>query len=73
MKRVMSRVQETTDGFTYQGAQLLKYNEDITSNKDRLIESVLACLKDRVHHPQLLKDALTFFGKPWVGKICERC
>ena len=64
VKKVLSRVQHTRDETTYQGAKLVKYEEGVSylkSRKNALIESVLACLKDRVkvQHPELLTHTLT--------------
>ncbi len=64
VKKVLSRVQHTRDETTYQGAKLVKYEEGVSylkSRKNGLMESVLACLKDRVkvQLPELLTLTLT--------------
>ena len=67
VKKVISRIQsaETDSGSaaTYQAVKLVHYDEGIdflTSHKNEIMESVLACLKNRVkaHHPELLTNAL---------------
>ena len=68
VKKVLLRIQHTADdGTTYQGAQLVKFEEGIAylkSHKNGLMESVLTCLKDRVkvQHPDLLTDTLTLLA-----------
>ncbi len=63
VKKVLSRVEHTHET-TYQGAKIVKYEEGVSylkSRKNGLMESVLACLKDRVkvQHPELLTHTLT--------------
>ena len=69
VKKVISRIQnansdsESVSEATYQAVKLVHYEDGInflTSHKDQIMESVLACLKNRVkaHHPELLTNAL---------------
>ena len=67
VKKVMSRIQDTDNGTTYQGVQLTRYTEAVAyfrGHMDGLIDSVLHCFKDRVkdHHADLLTDVLTLLA-----------
>lgn len=67
VKIVLSRIQHTDDGTTYQGAQLVTFEEGIAylkSHQNDLVESVLICPKDRikVQYPDLLTDTLTLLA-----------
>ena len=71
MKKVISRIQsaetDSDSAATYQAVKLVHYDEGIdflTSHKNEIMESVLACLKNRVkaHHPELLTNALKIFA-----------
>ncbi len=67
VKKVMCRVMECNNEVTYQGTQLTYYEQGLASlrsQKDRVVESVLTCLKDRVkiQHPDLLTDVITLLA-----------
>ena len=66
VKKVISRIQsaetDSDSAATYQAVKLVRYDDGIdflTSHKNEIMESVLACLKNRVkaHHPELLTNS----------------
>ena len=73
VKKVISHIQELDDEITYQGSEVVNYQQALTylrSHKDEMVESVLNCLKTRVkvHHPELLTDVLTLLATHGWGR-----
>ena len=67
VKKVMSKVQDTEEGTTYQGVLVVRYHQVIAfcrSHKNQYLESILECIKDRVkvQHSELLTDILTILA-----------
>ena len=69
-------MQTVTVKATYQAVKLVHYEDGIdflTSHKDQIMESVLACLKNRVkaHHPYLLTNALKILATQGWNKSAD--
>ena len=73
VKNIMSRIQDTNDGATYQGVQITHYKEAVSffrSHKEELIKLVAECLKDRIkaQHTEVLTDVLTLLATHGWGR-----
>ena len=67
LPKVLSRIQDTDDGTTYQGVQLTYCKEAVAyfgNHMNWFITSVLECFKDRIkdQHTDFLTDVLTLLA-----------
>ena len=77
VKKVLLRLKEdeSSGTVTYQGVELVRYKQGLTSLKSissEYIETVLACLHNRLKHigdsGELLGLALKILARTWVGE-----